>query len=205
MDAMASAMDEMGVRCKESLARLRREERSITHKPADLLDSYYVASLLHPQERNWEVPGASSSSNNFFKAFSHKSQFLFIADARRPVGLHLTCRIPGPASSGSILLEVNGHAHGELDATREWANWDITIPAGTVQDGINTVTIQWPIPEFSGRDAMDAIIKDILLNITPQMFATFGEIHSFTASEAEMDAGLASVDEELRSSMEVQR
>jgi len=200
IDAMISVLDKAGINYAESLARFRNE-RSVVHKPTNLLDSYYCASSLHPRERKWNTPERGPTRSNYYKAYWHQSKFLFIGDPHRPVRFHLTCRLPNISSStGSILIELNGRTRGEVEISSEWTNWDISVPAGATQNGINEIMIHWPIPEPMGRKALEAAIADTLSDITPEFYPIFGEIHSFIASDAGADQTMtSSIQEELRS------
>lgn len=200
IDAMVCALDGAGVRYSEKLSRLRIQERSVTRKPVDLMDSYYAASLFHPMERKWENPALPPfCKGNYYKAFWRESRFFFCAETQRPVRLDLTCRVPKCGPAERVVIRVNGNVEGEFPAVPEWANWEIAIPGSALRDGMNEVVIQWPIPEFGGKQELESIIKNIMLNIAPEFYARFGEIYSLTASDARTDVSGERLSRELRS------
>jgi hypothetical protein len=57
------------------------------------------------------------------------------------------------------------------------------VPGEAVRDGLNEVTINWPIPEFLGATSLESVIDDLVRNKMPEFFSVFGEIHSFKVSD----------------------
>src|SRR5215217_3970848 len=99
--------------------------------------------------------------------------------ARSTVQLCLTCRLP--ESRGSILIEVNGKPLAEIAAGRDWTTWDLTIDAETVRDGINEITVSWPIVEFDYEQALKDAAMKMYEGKFPHFYPVFSEIHSFIA------------------------
>ncbi|HEY0510453.1 MAG TPA: hypothetical protein VGH73_01025 [Thermoanaerobaculia bacterium] len=189
IDAVSSALQEIGVDTRETLARLRREEHSVTRSDTNLLAYYYGSAGLQPQEVMWVVPGRDGhvrrKENHFYKAYWLESRFVFAGEAGCPVRLSLTCRLPGPApAQGTLALDLNGRPQAEIGVGREWETWDLAIPGDTVQEGLNEIVIHWPLPEFPGRQALETVADDLIDGAFPEFFCSFGEIHTFVVADA---------------------
>ena len=121
--------------------------------------------------------------NQFYRAYGSRSRFLFVGDAGCPVRLRLTCRLPAAAPPhASILLAVNGQAQARFAIGHGWETWELAIPRGTVQDGVNEVSIHWPPPEFPGQQGLEAAADELVDGTLPDLFPCYGEIHAFTAA-----------------------
>jgi hypothetical protein len=134
----------------------------------------------------WVVPHLGGylnhKSNHYYKAYWLESKFVFVAEEDCPVRLKLTCRLPDlMLSEGAIRLSVNGQVAGKTRITSKWETWDISIPPALVRDGINQLTIHWPIPIFPGLKAFAPVAGNLTEKLFPEFFCVFGEIHSFLA------------------------
>ncbi len=97
-------------------------------------------------------------------------------------------------------IKVNGQPIGELQSSREWNTWDITIPGSLVKDGVNEIVLRWPIPAFPGLTPLNRVVDDLAERLYPEFYCPFGEIHSFVATDAVADlnpAGRVSFKQEL--------
>jgi hypothetical protein len=184
LDVMADTLRDVGIDARNQLNQLRREEHSVTVREINLLDFYYCSSVDQPLEGIW----VSSIEDKryqpdarYYKAYAPESMFVFVGEAEFPVQLCLTCRLP--ESQGSILVEVNGKPLAELAAGRDWTTWDLTIDAETVRDGINEITVSWPIVEFNYEQALKEAAMKMYEGKFPHFYPVFGEIHSFIASD----------------------
>lgn len=189
LEAVVSSMREAGVDAAGTLAQLRREEHSVTRGDVNLLDYYYGSAALQPQEVTWVQPGAAvqarSRRNHYYKAYSPASRFIFIGEAQAPVRLRITCRLPQlEFPEGTITVEVNTTAVGELTISRDWGTWDIDVGLDAMRDGVNEVVIRWPMPAFPGEKPLEAVVHSLTDQVLPEYFCSFGEIHSFVASDA---------------------
>ena len=183
LNAMVDALKEKGIEAGSRLAQLRYQEHSISSTQTNLLDYYYSSAAVQPQEEAWVNPGsAAAEHSHYYRAYSPESRFFFIADALRPVRLSLTCRLPRAGlPNGAAMLAINGNACGEIELGHSWATWDFTLRAQTIQDGLNEISIHWPLPVFPGKLGIEAAAADLLQEIKPEFYCLFGEIHTFTA------------------------
>ncbi|MBZ5521516.1 MAG: hypothetical protein LAP21_04585 [Acidobacteriia bacterium] len=187
VEAMLDALKSHGVDGCEEMARIRREEHSIAVRATNLLDYYYCAPSVQPQETLWVNPVFSTyKKSNYYRAYWRESRFFFVGEAGSPVHLCLTCRLPD-ASEKTVTVEVNGGFQAEIAATNKWSTWNIVIPASVSISGLNQVTVRWPTPRFSLEEAVKTITEDIPHKLVPEFYCSFGEIHAFTASGGQCD------------------
>ncbi len=185
LDALLDALKAHGIDGSEEVDRVRRDEHSIARRPANLLDYYYCASSVQPQETLWVNPVFSRfKKSNYYKAYWRESRFFFVGEAGMPVHLSLTCRLPD-ASEGAVKVQMNGGFEAEIVATNQWLTWDIVAPETVAVSGVNTVIVCWPTPRFSLDEAVKTVTDDIPHSLVPEFYCEFGEIHSFTAAKAQ--------------------
>lgn len=194
IDAIASALQEIGVDPRERLAELRRDEHSITRRDIDLLDYYYCSAGLQPQEVMWVVPRRDGhhshrDGNHYYKAYWTHSRFIFAGEAGCPARLSLTCRLPGhrlPGQTpwqGTVSLELNGRPQASMVVGRDWETWDLAIPGDAVREGLNELLIHWPLPDFPGHKALESVAHHLMDGSVPDFFCAFGEIHEFIIAD----------------------
>jgi len=193
LGAIVDTLDEFGIDGRELLERLRREH-SVAFDETDLFDFYYCSSANQPQELAWTMRIVYKTYKpqfepKYYRAFGSESRFIFVGTAGSPVRLSLTCRLPNTATSESkISVSLNGVSQAEMTISRQWSAWEIDVPGDVVREGLNEVSVHWPVPEFeSSSEALDKVVMN-LFNFWelkfPNFFPLFGEIHSFKASGA---------------------
>jgi hypothetical protein len=188
IDAIIDSLAEIGVDARGGLERLRREEHSLTRDTANLLDFYYCSGSGQPQEAMWAMPqqeaGNRFKESDFYRAYGIDSRFVFVGEAGRPVRLRLTGRLPGSTSSpGNLLLSLNDRPQAKLEIGGVWETWDLAIPGDAVREGVNEVSIRWPLPEFPGQEALASAFADPDAAAL-EFFPCFGEIHTLTAADS---------------------
>jgi hypothetical protein len=182
--AVAEALEETGISAHHELERVRREEHAFSVRPANLLDHYYCSAALQPQETVWARPAYSlSKESHYYKAYSRESKFCFVGEAHRGILLSLTCRLP-KGTQGAIQIEVNGASSAEIAITDAWSTWEIEVPPEAARDGVNDLLIRWPWLDVSTQDVLAEAVENIRNKLLPEFYCTFGELHSFTASDA---------------------
>jgi hypothetical protein len=187
LDAVVDALKEVGVDSQEQLERLRLEEHSVANLAIDLLDYYYCSAGLQPQEVMWTLPKRDTflpaERNHYYKAYCKESKFLFVGETRYPVHLELSCRLhQPPLASPTVSIRVNGSNVGSIDVDCDWTAWSITVPGALLQNGLNEIDVEWPMPDFPGLSGYDDVVDDLINGSKPEFFCIFGEIHTFTAS-----------------------
>lgn len=187
LDSMVDSLKTSGIDAAERLAQLRNAEHSVIAGKTNLLEHYYCSAAGQPREAMWVTPGSSlrGITSHYYQAKSLESKFLFIGGINCPVRLTLTCRLPSPAlAEPTVILRLNGERQAEIGVSHEWSTWDINVPAEAVQEGVNDVVICWPVPAFPGDLGIERAVADMLEETTPAFYPIFGEIYSFTISNA---------------------
>jgi len=186
IDAIADALEEIGVEPRDRLEQLRREEHSLARSEVDLLDYYYGSAGLQPQETMWVMPLRDRpKESDFYRAYWIESRFVFVGEAGSPVRLRCTCRLPGGATGpGEVLLALNRRPLVKVGLGGAWETWDLLIPGDHVQEGPNEITLHWPTPDFPGHRALESVCADPVDLSSPELYPCFGEIHTFTAAAA---------------------
>ncbi len=188
LDAIVDALAAVGIQAREQLDRLRREEHSVTLSERNLLDYYYCSAVNQPQELAWLLEPAHRKyqPNNpaYYRAYWPESRFIFVGEAGCPVRLCLACRLPPPAPlTASVFIELNEQPLVEMFINGEWSAWEIRLPGEGVHDGLNEISVRWPIPEFPSSKALEKARSNLFERELAEFYPIFGEIHSFTASD----------------------
>ena len=96
LDAIVTALKTVGIDARQQLDQLRREEHSFIIEDSDLLDDYYCASSLLPQEVIGVVMhreelrfSQESQESHYHKAYWRESRFVFIGERGCPAELHI--------------------------------------------------------------------------------------------------------------------
>jgi len=203
--AIVDALEEFGFNGGEVLDRFRREH-SVAFGETNLLEYYYCSSADQPQEVAWVMRinykvYKPDFEPKYYRAFGTESKFIFVGTAGCPVRLSLTCRLPNNAlGEAPISVGLNGTLQAEMMISRQWSSWEITLAGDIVREGLNEVTVRWPVPEFESGEALAKVVTN-LFNFWelkfPNFFPVFGEIHSFTASGAPIISTTPAVQPEL--------
>jgi len=187
IDAILETLDP---NASQRLMQILCDEHSLTSAPANLLERYYSAAVAQPRESLWVTPGYSSyKKNDYYQAYSQHSRFLFVSDGSCAVLLTLTCRLPQKCEK-AVRLEVNGRSQMEFYVTHEWSTWDFYVPLRATDRGINEVLIGWPTLEVDDGAIIDTALDSIRNKLLPDLYLSFGEVHSFTANAVE-DSSIA--------------
>jgi hypothetical protein len=192
LTAIVEALEEAGIPARERLEQLYREEHSTRLGESDLLHPYYQGSAGQPHEYEALVwPNARVDYDpRYYRAYWPDSRFVFVGEAGLPVHLVLTCRLPKFSDpEEKISIDCNGSRLVEMNISRQWSSWDITVPGDDVRNGINQIEVHWPIPsKFHTDEAFREVIDKLCQLKYPELYPIFGEIHAFTASSVALAA-----------------
>lgn len=196
LDAVVDALQRVEIDAGERLASLRLAEHSITRGRTNLLNYYYNSAALQPQEIMWSLPPRQGweprIGNDYYRAYWLESRFVFLGEAGQPARLALTCRLPDHArEKAQAVLEVNGHEQVRLEVDRSWSSWEIPLGGEALVDGLNRITLHWPMPEFPGESELERVVDYLVDGIYPEFFCAFGEIHEFTVDGRQPDPPVA--------------
>ncbi|MDP9122871.1 MAG: hypothetical protein M3O15_16130, partial [Acidobacteriota bacterium] len=173
LPAIAGALEENGIPSFAFLETLRKEERSLTERPRDLLDPYHRASWADLDWLEWPT--------HFRRAYTSTSRYAWVSRTPRKVAFELTCRRPGAAGPGDCHLLINGTRVSHLSLTPGWSTTRFTAPPGLVQPGVNWLEIHWPLDLPAGEKAIEHIALEHEHGRFVPLMPVFAEIFSLTA------------------------
>ena len=187
IDAIVDALAEVGIDASERVDQLRREQHSIAFDETNLLSYYYSSAAQQPRELTrltWvNFEGHLNFNVQYYRAYWPDSRFIFVGEAGCPLRLSLTCRLPNlKPREAAISVSLNGKTQAEILINHEWTSWDLDLPGEVVRDGLNEVTVRWPMPEFESGAALKKAVQDMCARKFPEFYPIFGEIHTFTAA-----------------------
>jgi hypothetical protein len=187
LGAIVEALEEVGIEARDHLAQLRREEHSVRQRDVDLLDYFYCSSADQAQELEGLVGPNSRTGfdRHYYRAFSPRSKFVFVGEAGYGVTFLITCRLPQPISPvQKVSIDLNGKNEVEFDVSSQWTTWEIDVSEQDILEGLNELTVHWPIPAFHSDESLSKATKALTQHKLPNFYPVFGEIHSFTAASA---------------------
>ncbi|HKS09646.1 MAG TPA: hypothetical protein VJS13_08885 [Pyrinomonadaceae bacterium] len=188
LTSIVDALEEEGIPARERLEQLYREEHSTRVDETNLLHPFYIQSADQPHELEalcWPLARVDYDPR-YYRAYWPESKFVFIGEQGNAVHLSMSARLSKYADDeGRITLDCNGKPQVEMNVTKEWTAWTITIPGDAIHDGVNEIEIHWPIPEkFRTEEALAEVMSKLCQLKYPEYYPIFGEIHVFTASNA---------------------
>lgn len=188
LTAIVDALEEAGIPAAERFEQLYREEHSTKIEETNLLHPFYIQSADQPHELealNWPLARVDYDPR-YYRAYWTESRFVFIGEPGHAVHLSMSARLSKYSDDeGKITLDCNGKPQVEMNLTKEWSAWDITIPGDVVRDGVNVIEIHWPLPaKFRTEEALGEVMSKLCQLKYPEYYPIFGEIHVFTASDA---------------------
>lgn len=179
LDAVAGALEEVGVPGRERLDTLRRDERGLAAgKPVDFLDEYYRSSYADRSGLWW--------SAFFYRAYHPVSRFpLVCRSAEEPAALELTWRTPagdaGDAGDAEGAVLVNGSSVAALRPSPRWTTHRVALDPGLLREGLNKIEIRWPLALGPGAAGLERAARDVEQGRPYLLLPAFAEIHSFRA------------------------
>jgi hypothetical protein len=173
VEAILHALAGHGVDITARIHALRKEEHGIMHGRVDLLESFYAQTMYG------HFPGQTRA---YFQARNFFSRFTLVAEAGLETVLRLTYRTPGRSDpDGVVTLQINGRHLSSLPCSEAWSGATVLVPGALVQDGVNTLTVQWPYRSKNLRKRAVSLPADVD-ELLSGLFELFGEIHQLTAA-----------------------
>jgi hypothetical protein len=185
LQVIVNAMEDAGIKVRESVERICLEEHSVTRGSIDLLDFYYCCAANQLRETVWlnSTDKRYRPDAEYYRAYWPESRFVFVGEAGSAVHLCLTCRLPKQTREAAISVSLNGKPQVRVTVDSDWSTWEIDFPGDAVRNGLNEIAIGWPMPAFDAHQALETARLKLIEQKFPDFFPVFGEIHSFTASD----------------------
>ena len=168
MPAIADALEKNGLPALAFLDELRKQERSVSDRPLDLLDPYHQSSLSDLDWFEWPP--------HFRRAYSPTSRYPWVSCAPRDTDFTLNCRQRGGTSPGECQVRINGTCVTRLPLTSEWNTLRFSAPGNLVQSGVNWLEIEWPVNLQSGEEEIGHIARQHEHGRFVPLLPTFAEI-----------------------------
>lgn len=175
LPAIADALEENGLPSLTFLEQLRKEERSLSDHPRDLLDSYYRPSLLDLGWPEWPNP--------IGRAYSPTSRYPWVSRTPREVAFKLNCRRMRAAGPGECQVRINGTCVIRFSLTSEWSTFRFSAPSDLVKNGVNWLEIDWPMDLPCGDEEIEHIAREHEHGRILPLRPIFAEISLLTAVE----------------------
>lgn len=177
LPAIAEALEINGLPSLTFLEELRKDERSLTERPSDLLDPYYRMGLEDLDGLDWP--------SHFRRAYSPTSRFPWVSRFSGEVGFTLNCRRAGAAGPGEGQVRINGTSVARLPLTHEWSTFRFSAPSHLVRSGVNWLEIDWPLDLPSGEEEIESIAREHEQGRLIPLLPAFAEISLLTAALTE--------------------
>lgn len=172
VNAMVDALQVNGINLATFVNELRKKEHGIEGKTINLLSPFYHATSFD------EFQGIQPA---FYQARDMTSTFYVVAGEGISADLHISLRVPAyKSTSGEVDFFMNGRKVSSVNADSKWVNHELAISGDFCKDGINELTISWPIP-----DAVDKPVNQEPENskaVLNSMYYVFGEISSLNVT-----------------------
>lgn len=175
LPAIADALEENGLPSLDFLDELRKEERSLSDRPRDLLDPYNRPSLSDLGWPEWPAP--------IGRAYSSTSRYPWVSRTPREVAFGLNCRRMRAARPGECQVRINGTCVIRLCLSSEWSTFRFSAPGDLVKNGVNWLEIDWPIDLPSGDEEIEHIAREHEHGRILPLRPIFAEISLLTAVE----------------------
>jgi len=152
LPAIADALETNGLPSVAFLDELRKNERSLSARPRDLLDPYHRASLADLDWLEWPT--------YYQRVYSPTSRYPWVSRAPWEVSFVLNCRRTGATAPGECQVRINGTCLARLPLTAEWSTFHFSAPGDLVQSGVNWLEIDWPLDLPDGEEEIEHIARE---------------------------------------------
>ncbi len=114
------------------------------------------------------------------------TSFCLICDATRKVDLTLTARLPTveqstPCHNEPVRVTVNGQPTGVVAVGPRWGKEGVRLHRQVLKEGINKVSLHWPMPSITGEAALAAASARLERGLEADVHPIFGEIFVLVA------------------------
>ncbi len=176
IEAILDVLESVNPGAKQATWKLFNEEYGVGAQPCDLLDPSLSTGGLG------ELSLPQSSNGAYYKATDLESHFQLFCVEVQPLALHLVCRMRAPIQSGgAATLLVNHRELLQFAVTANWGSVCARIDPSLLSNGLNSIVIRWPENSELWDDRAHQIADQLEQEAWPDIFARYGEVHSFSA------------------------
>ena len=171
--------------CQE-IQRLLVERRALSPRGLDFV--YPPYHLWEPLEQFY--PEVMRSDELTLHAIHRSpwptSSFCLICDAAEDVELEVTARVPVINASAKprprrLKLVVNEKVVQTATVTTKWSRRRLRLEGKHLREGVNKISLEWPMPSASGDVALEASIRRLEHGLEADLHPVFGEIFCLVA------------------------
>lgn len=134
--------------CQEMTSRLMTQFAAEKY-PVDLLQPPYflwqpLARMLTDVMAHPQLPKYA-----YLRCMLPQTDFAFITAGETDLELELTARLSADAAGKGDLkvgIQINGAAVDQAKIDEKWRSHSMTIPANLLKEGLNRMTLKWPMP-----------------------------------------------------------
>lgn len=166
-------------RISEAQSLIRR--RAISAQGTDLV--WPPSFLERPVERFYPevMPFDDLPRKALFRAAWPCSYFSFVSNRDTDLIISIIARRPRAAAAAQIRprainIEVAGRFRSRCLIDETWTRSQLRLPRRTLDDGLNTLRILWPMVETDGQQALATSIERLQSGFTADIHPVFGEI-----------------------------
>jgi hypothetical protein len=167
--AILDVLKDKGIDHEPRMRTLQNEEHGVRYRKVNLLESFY-SKTDYDQRVGRQLP--------YYQAFDLKSVFYLVAERGLPVEFRITCKSRSISGEEDLRIEINNIPVTTLRIDNKWGTNTFACDPDILTDGVNTVTIYWPLSDnnhvFSGAASSFSDLIDV-------MSYRSGEIYSFEA------------------------
>lgn len=110
------------------------------------------------------------------------STYPFVCERSSTLLLTLTCRIPGALETGELSVKINEKQAASLPIDSEWRTTRFTADASLVNEGLNRLTLGWPLGSRS--DLRPQLRHDFDTGRQLDVRTHFGQLHTLQLAMA---------------------
>jgi hypothetical protein len=169
VESILDALKSKGKNLAYDITNLRNKEYGIKRKKTDLLQTYYLPSTFD------KLLIFNFGSAAFYVENNSTSRFIFCANEGQIVEINLTYRAPKSLiDMDKIILCINNKVIESLKVKSQWINVKLEIPSFYLKDGVNILSLSWPIPKKDIIQKNGDLLNELIKSVNP----SWGEIHS---------------------------
>ncbi len=180
VDMICRILERSGPSPRTTAFPCRLPHNSVREGGVDLLDPMYHWTM---QDRHASLSNFTSNRVLYYRAVWPTSHFCLVSDESGDVRLELTGRLPsvGMPRAGTVRIRLNGTRRCAVKLHDRWTSHTITLGREHLREGINRLTLEWPLPPSEGDVAIGETVRRLEQGIPADLHPVFGELFRLQA------------------------